>query len=294
MDSSIRPNGTRRRAIRKSLRLARRLHLYFGLFLLPWVCLYGTTALLFNHPDWMHDRSLVIFGEAPFAESALSEPPDARALAASVHAALPGTLSAPENIRWVGRYRLRGVDDHNRYTVYAQPDGQAGVLYATPLDKRGTHPLESLDSIDVPFGLAEPASWSTVEAQLEVSGLAMDRAPELLFDVREGDVAWRIEFSPLSGAVQATRLDERPTLPTIRQFLLQLHTQHVYSGAGGARSLWAVLVDLMGTAMLLWSMTGLLMWWQLKRVRRVGGVVILVGAASMVLLAGSLYFSLGF
>ena len=31
----------------------RRIHLYSGLFMLPWVLLYGATALLFNHPTLM-------------------------------------------------------------------------------------------------------------------------------------------------------------------------------------------------------------------------------------------------
>jgi hypothetical protein len=29
----------------------RRIHLFSGLFMLPWVLLYGVTALLFNHPN---------------------------------------------------------------------------------------------------------------------------------------------------------------------------------------------------------------------------------------------------
>ena len=50
----------------------------------------------------------------------------------------------------------------------------------------------------------------------------------------------------------------------------------------------------MGVAMLLWSATGLLMWWQIKRLRRVGGAVIGVGVASILLLAWSFYVALGF
>src|SRR5687768_4458683 len=34
----------------------RRIHLYSGLFMFPWVMLYGVTALLFNHAGLLPDR----------------------------------------------------------------------------------------------------------------------------------------------------------------------------------------------------------------------------------------------
>ncbi len=37
----------------------RRMHLYFGLFLFPWVILYGVTAYLFNHPVAMPDQPMI-------------------------------------------------------------------------------------------------------------------------------------------------------------------------------------------------------------------------------------------
>ncbi|HVJ88034.1 MAG TPA: hypothetical protein VM452_20385, partial [Caulifigura sp.] len=39
----------------RMMRVVRRVHLYSGLFLFPWVMLYGVTALLFNHPGAMPD-----------------------------------------------------------------------------------------------------------------------------------------------------------------------------------------------------------------------------------------------
>jgi hypothetical protein len=34
------------------LLLTRRLHLYLGMFLLPWMAMFGASALLINHPAW--------------------------------------------------------------------------------------------------------------------------------------------------------------------------------------------------------------------------------------------------
>ena len=41
----------RRRPYAVFMRWTRRVHMYAGLFMLPWVLMYGTSALFFNHAD---------------------------------------------------------------------------------------------------------------------------------------------------------------------------------------------------------------------------------------------------
>jgi hypothetical protein len=294
MNSPATAKRASRRRRQKWFLLARRAHLYFGLFLVPWVFLYGVTALLFNHPAWFHERSMTQFGAGALAETDLASPPAADTIAAAVHEALPGDLSAPENIRWVGRYRLRGSDDSSRYSAYIESGGQGGILYTTPLDADSAHPLANLEPSPVPFPLSKETELASIEQALQVSGLALDRTPTLLFDVREGDALWRIEYEPLDGSLSAALLGQRSTTQTTRSFLLNLHTQHVYPGAVSARWLWAAVVDLMGGAMVLWALTGLIMWWQLKRLRRIGGAVLVVGVSSIAALAISLFAAFGF
>ena len=45
--------------------LLRRVHLFLGLFLLPWAVLYGVTAFLFNHPAAFSDNPTVQFAKEP-------------------------------------------------------------------------------------------------------------------------------------------------------------------------------------------------------------------------------------
>jgi hypothetical protein len=52
--------------------------------------------------------------------------------------------------------------------------------------------------------------------------------------------------------------------------------------------IWSLAVDTMAIAMVCWGLTGLFMWWQLKRTRLIGGVII----ACSLLTAAALYFSL--
>jgi hypothetical protein len=52
---------------------------------------------------------------------------------------------------------------------------------------------------------------------------------------------------------------------------------------------WAVIVDVMGVAMILWAVTGAIMWWSLRGTRALGAAALLVGVAVLVILAGALW-----
>jgi hypothetical protein len=55
---------------------------------------------------------------------------------------------------------------------------------------------------------------------------------------------------------------------------MRLHTAHGYPSEFGARWIWAIAVDVMFLCMVGWGVTGLLMWWQMKNVRKIGAVLI--------------------
>ncbi|MCA9912754.1 MAG: hypothetical protein KC496_05380, partial [Anaerolineae bacterium] len=54
------------------------------------------------------------------------------------------------------------------------------------------------------------------------------------------------------------------------------------------RMFWSLIVDGMAFAMVTWGITGVIMWWQIKRTRMVGAVVILLSLST----AGWLFFQL--
>ena len=57
------------------------------------------------------------------------------------------------------------------------------------------------------------------------------------------------------------------------RLLMRLHTAHGYAG-GAARVIWAIVVDAMAAAMVLWALSGIFMWWQKRSARRSGGIVL--------------------
>jgi hypothetical protein len=62
----------------------RRLHLYFGLFLLPWAILYGVTAFLFNHPTAFSDANSTTFGADMLQGTPLESPTSPESMASEI------------------------------------------------------------------------------------------------------------------------------------------------------------------------------------------------------------------
>ena len=87
IDSADEPvGGADKRASKRGFRLdlwIRRIHLYSGLFMLPWVLLYGFTALLFNHPNTMTDGNTEVTS-FELKEEEKSSLPSAREIAEEI------------------------------------------------------------------------------------------------------------------------------------------------------------------------------------------------------------------
>lgn len=79
--------GVRQASRRWSTRLLvilRRTHMYAGLFLLPWVFLYGITGAMFNHYGLFTDAQIVTAPDDLLAETVMSEFPTTDELASQV------------------------------------------------------------------------------------------------------------------------------------------------------------------------------------------------------------------
>jgi hypothetical protein len=101
-------------------------------------------------------------------------------------------------------------------------------------------------------------------------------APQLQFRAISRGDTWTVKYDSFQGAVSAEWFDagSRKEPMSWRSYLLHLHTTHGYSGIYEARWFWAMIVDLMSFVMVFWAISGFLMWWQIKRLRTSGWVVI--------------------
>ncbi|MCZ2342803.1 MAG: hypothetical protein LC104_13590 [Bacteroidales bacterium] len=84
-----------RRWGKRCLHLLRRVHLYLGLFLLPWAVLYGITGFLFNHPTAFSDQNTASFRATAIAGSPLLSAPSPVRIAEQVIAGLNARAPSP-------------------------------------------------------------------------------------------------------------------------------------------------------------------------------------------------------
>lgn len=112
-------------------------------------------------------------------------------------------------------------------------------------------------------------------------------APDLNFLMEGEGKVWRVGFNLQTGLLTG-RPEDAPRVGeplSNRRFFLRLHTAHGYPSQLNARWIWAVAVDVMFVCMVGWGITGLLMWWQMKNVRRIGVVLLVLSVIVSVAVA---------
>lgn len=318
--------------VRDLMMLLRRSHLYAGLLMLPWVFLYGLTGILFNHPTWFSDQSIISFGSAETRGTLLERPPTASGVAHQVVAAI--------NAQTDGDYRLVEPDKARfergglsgsvsaggtPYTVSLDPVRGGGTIRAgaaptrvsPPARARGDRdgaaaegreessrgergrrneprdgpseakgPLDALGRIEIEESPLERMKLGLpdVLAKVGLTGATVSevRAAPLSFLVERQGRRWRASYDLQSGAISGRPVDEASagTELTTRRFLLGLHKAHGYPSEFNARWVWAVIVDLMSAIMIFWGLSGMVMWWQIKRTRRLGSAALLISAVA--------------
>ena len=111
-------------------------------------------------------------------------------------------------------------------------------------------------------------------------------APVLQFRAVSGKDEWLVKYDSFQGSVSAEIFDASKPVeqPSWRAYLLRLHTAHGYPGVLEARWYWAVIVDVMSLVMIYWGVSGLVMWWQIKRLRKLGAAVVAISLLAAITL----------
>ncbi|HXG02522.1 MAG TPA: hypothetical protein VNO23_03780 [Candidatus Binatia bacterium] len=181
-------------------RVIRRIHMYLGLTLMPWVLVYATSTLVMNH------RQLFAGG--------IDEN-----LAVVTDRAYRSELAPDRDLHRWARTILKDLGLEGRHAVEWRESDQALVIHR------------------------------------QIPG-------------RER----RITYWPARGRLVVEAAPFR-----LRRFLTGLHTLHGF-GASAAATAWAVLVDAVSAAMIAWALSGLYLWWEMRRTRLWGGLTVAAGA----------------
>lgn len=281
-----RQSSSRKRLLSpRAKKLIRRTHLYLGLFLIPWLLLYGVTALLFNHGEWMTNRK---YNTLP-AQAEAYLPAAAKAAESAIDGLSEQLSLVPESAQWLGTFSLNGETNNTEVFIRISPQG--GIMMSRPQKKE--QPTWTETKLD--WSVLDAESQDELKAATltlaqhqtpELESLSIKRFPVLRFQLQDEQQKYTVD---LKSNGQLTVQTET----TLRSKLLRLHTLHGSPGYLGARWLWARAVDAMGVAMIVWGLTGLIMWWSIKPTRIRGGVALFIGITIIVVLAISIWMALG-
>lgn len=295
--ATVTSNRRPRQGWGRVMQVIRRVHLYAGLFLLPWVLLYGITGAMYNHQGLFPDVTYQPVKTEILASSDMEAFPAPETLAGMVVDSLQQSLDA-------------GVDGPSSITLAEEPvaeftnpmmfdvhaSGQRYVVQIDPMSHESwiaTHPqneellqplLGDLHNISVSPDPHDAARRSAAMI-LDDAGISASGEPQpvgwtklnFLADV-DGQPA-RVTYVLKDGHVDVTRHEGQDGM-SARQFFMRLHTSHGRSPHWNGRSLWSIVIDVMAIAMVTWGLSGLVMWWQIKRTRWIGGAVILLSVTA--------------
>lgn len=312
------PMPRHRTFAKRVMHYIRRGHLYFGLFLFPWVMLYGVTAFLFNHPSAFPDQPVYPFGPADTAGTPLEALPTPAEQAEAVVAQLnekqkPATpyIAAAADADYATRDFIFGTVRSGTRTfsvIFYLGNGSGTIRETTPPAPGEKAPFNT-GKVAAPRGMGMKSAGdhkhgdgvklensitdrfkATVPILLERFGLppgdvSVTNAPDVKFPVEADGKTWIATYAPLSNSVVGVEPQFEGTGLSFRRFLLRMHLAHGYPGETNAKWFWAIIVDVMAAIMCFWGLSGLLMWWQIKATRRWGFATLAVSGLAATTMA---------
>ena len=276
---------------RKFHKIIRRVHLYLGLTLIPWLLLYGVTALLFNHGMWMTNREdLPIPSSDPILVSAQSAAQDV-----ATQLKEQGLELVPNSAQWIGSITLKGTMEGSSVRIRVDPEGQGGLMVTRPDDSpqpEWTNTFENWLVVDEQqeAQITDNIHQMIQEIKPDVTSVSLSRYPKLRFQVHKNSEVFTVDVRHNSGiSVEQTEAPQ-----TVRTRMLRLHTMHGDPGYTGAKWLWVKIVDIMGIAMIIWGLSGIIMWWTIRPTRRQGAIAITDGISLLAVLSATLWNIYGY
>lgn len=272
----------------KLLKLVRRIHLYLGLLLVPWVVLFGITALSFNHPGMFRKLEGRMVPPPEFKELTGFAPWQAETIAQRVVDGMNENRTdgerfelETESSKFHGWALFVSPSPNGQNVVIVGLDRGMGIVTHRPAAPQSTKPpfmgqevsVEGFRSADIAEQLQDLPQKLHLEAQAPFKPHPAVH-PGLRFVVRDAQgKKWNVEQDLTTGKLDGRPREEGHRAATI-ELLESMHTQHHFPPSLGPTTFWALFADLTAFTMLMWALTGLVMWWQMRKLRIVGGIVL--------------------
>lgn len=292
---------------KEAMMLTRRIHLYSGLFMFPWVLLYGFTGWFFNHPTYFSSDEVRAFQATDVADGNLASLPQPKSLAEMVVEEInleSFLVDGPEVVLTDNRnahfdrylsFTVNAEDQSHRVEIH--PITGNGIVRTTlvaPTSESSSevksvprNPLTDVTSIDLAENTQTMAA-AKVPAVLSELGLSTGTAStgrfssSLIFSAEVDGIPCKMTYNMGSGAVTALAEEAPRTEMSAKSFSQRLHLSRGYAPSMGTRTWWAISVDAMFISMVFWGCSGIFMWWQIKRTRLIGFLVLAASAVCAV------------
>ena len=285
------PTSSRRRRYNRAMRWIRRIHLYLGLFMFPWLLLYGLTGLFFNHPTFLPNFEIRSVGPDDLDGTGLAELPAPETVARRLleriarndrEESVDLRLVRPDRARYRNVAGFNTARDGKRYQLLFFPSKGSGRLNIRPPEPNRSTPFDGRKRLELDRGTRQELQRGAVEAfqklGVETKEARLQFGPLLEFEMEAEGKTWLVRYNLGNGNLYAVPTEGGPGVRSVRDYLIRLHVTHGFPPEPGTRTAWALVVDLMAIALILWVVTGLLMWWQMKVVRLTGAIVLTVSA----------------
>jgi hypothetical protein len=285
------------------MKLIRRIHLYLGLFLVPWVLLYGITGILLNHPSLLSgiDERNANPGElknilAPDFPTPLEA---ARQIIDTLNKN-PDigngsfTLVNENKARYINGLDINFTDNKIRYDLAVNPGSDQGTIRLIPEKSQPESPLGNLKQLAIFDSTREKIKDGALKIigrpELTKEQLGWFWGPQIEFEMQARGKIWKVQYNYGRRDIQAKPQAGLLATNGVREFLIRMHRTHAYPQTFDSRFFWALMVDLTGFFFITWAITGILMWWQMRAVRFYGSVIVATSIVWAVMLTIMMYY----
>ena len=260
-------------------KLNRRVHLYAGLIMIPYILIFGVSGFLFNHPTLLIDRSVKSF-ELVEREGFNSLFPNINQLAASIADSIvnSGLISNPiiENVKYNNTMILRNLNDVADYRI--QVDVPTSKVQQMTLPDFAENTIIASGNYNLGVNINSDDLFTRVDQLLKAQGIdpgvsRVQRIPDLIFDLKSNDSQYRVTYNLTSGNYRISDLNKRKF--KVNYFLVNIHQEHGYPISGfSIKWLWVFFADSLSILMIIWSISGIIMWYKMKKSLTIGAVVL--------------------
>lgn len=287
------------------MKIVRRIHMYLGLLLVPWVVLFGIGGFFFNHTSTFWGGTVETVANIPAkttqkktAFQPLETEEVIEEILKKINAdgteiySLKGSPWMHGDLKFTGRSGKQtmnvSIDMENGETEVTQSNRPRVEQEKPAFDKQAVSlPFASVDTLAEQFKGLLANEGIEIEGGLQTPSRGSNA--EIRFLVTDSNGRdWRASYKFADSTLSAVADDSDSGL-TFYSAVTRLHKTHHYPDNFGARWVWSFIGDITAISMVVWGLSGLVMWWQIQPTRALGTIAIFIAAiVSFIIFSGTL------